>query len=384
VQNKNEVLVISAEASSNLYAQRLLELSASEEAPIHYWGVGNQDMIDLGFEALGRAEDMAVMGFQEVLKHYPFIKGIYNNILEQVDKRQTKVALLMDYAEFNMKLAGELKKRGVKVLFYIAPQIWAWRQGRVKKLKASIEDLLCIFPFEEKFYQEHGVPTNFVGHPLLDEIEDKFFDLQERNIYRMQLGLTENQRVLALMPGSRKSEISLNFRTQLDTAKLLKKQDPSVAVVVLAAPGMNLDLLKEYVRSDDPEFLFIQDRPFRMLSVCDFALVSSGTATLVTGLMKKPMVVMYKMKPVSAWLAKKLVSKNNPYFAMVNLIFGKELMPEFFQEKANPKDLAKSISASWFDSSVYQNTLEELEKLPALLGKKGATKRVLDVLREKL
>ena len=121
-----------------------------------------------------------------------------------------------------------------------------------------------------------------------------------------------------------------------------------------------------------------------MLSVCDFALVSSGTATLVTGLMKKPMVVMYKMKPVSAWLAKKLVSKNNPYFAMVNLIFGKELMPEFFQEKANPKDLAKSISASWFDSSVYQNTLEELEKLPALLGKKGATKRVLDVLREKL
>ncbi|MEC9281102.1 MAG: lipid-A-disaccharide synthase, partial [Bdellovibrionota bacterium] len=119
MQNNNEVLIISAEASSNLYAQRLLELSASEEANIHYWGVGNQDMIDLGFEALGRAEDMAVMGFQEVLKHYPFIKGIYNNILEQVDKRQTKVALLMDYAEFNMKLAGDLKKRGVKVLFYI-------------------------------------------------------------------------------------------------------------------------------------------------------------------------------------------------------------------------------------------------------------------------
>lgn len=384
MQNNNEVLIISAEASSNLYAQRLLELSASEEANIHYWGVGNQDMIDLGFEALGRAEDMAVMGFQEVLKHYPFIKGIYNNILEQVDKRQTKVALLMDYAEFNMKLAGDLKKRGVKVLFYIAPQIWAWRQGRVKKLKESIEDLLCIFPFEEKFYQDHSVPTSFVGHPLLDEIEEKYFDLDEIKLYRMQLGIEENQRVLALMPGSRKSEIALNFRTQLDTAKLLKEKDPNVAVVVLAAPGMKLDLLKEYVKSDDPEFLFIQDRPFRMLSVCDFALVSSGTATLVTGLMKKPMVVMYKMKPVSAWLAKKLVSKNNPYFAMVNLIFGKELMPEFFQEEANPNQLAQAIKESWYEEAVYRNTLSELERLPSLLGKKGATKRVLEVLREKL
>lgn len=384
MQNSSEVLIISAEASSNLYAQRLLELSASEETKIHYWGVGNQDMIDLGFEAVGRAEDMAVMGFQEVLKHYPFIKGIYNQILDQVDQRQTKVALLMDYAEFNMKLAGDLKKRGVKVLFYIAPQIWAWRQGRVKKLKANIDDLLCIFPFEEKFYQDHGVPTSFVGHPLLDEIEEKFFDDDERKLYRMQLGLQENQKVLALMPGSRRSEISLNFRTQLDTAKLLKSQYPSLAVVVLAAPGMNLDLLKEYVLSGDPEFLFIQDRPFRMLSVCDFALVSSGTATLVTGLMKKPMLVMYKMKPLSAWLAKKLVSKNNPYFAMINLIFGKELMPEFFQEQANPQQLAKSIREQWFDSTVYENTLKELEKLPSLLGKKGATKRVLDILREKL
>lgn len=376
----SKVLIVSAEPSSNLYAERIMEECTSRKLSIDFWGIGNQKMEDYGLTRFGKSEEMAVMGFQEVLKHYKDIKAVYNEILEEAKKGETKVAILMDYAEFNLKLSKDLHQLGVKVVFYIAPQIWAWRQGRVKQVREFVDELLCIFPFEESFYKKHGVKTQFVGHPLLDEIKESQLDLSQRELKRSKKGIEPGAPVLGLLPGSRKSELSLNFRAQLDTAKILKDSHPNLVVVVLAAPGMDQDLIRSYIELDDPEIIVLQDEPFEMLQVVDFALVASGTATLVTGLMQVPMLVMYKMKPVSAFLAKLLVSKNNPFFAMINLIFGKEFVPERFQNDANPKAMARLIEEKWFDDVTYQATKEEIKELPKLLGSKGATNRVVDHL----
>lgn len=377
----SRVLLISAEPSSNLYAERLMEEANRDSLSIDFWGVGNRRMEELGMTRLGKAEEMAVMGFQEVVKHYSFIKKVFNQVLDEVDKGGTKVALLLDYAEFNMKLAGELKKRNIKVLFYIAPQIWAWRRGRVKQVRANIEELLCIFPFEEKFYKDHNVNTEFVGHPLLDEIKDSYFSADSKFIKKQKMGYQASDQILGIMPGSRKSELALNFRCQIEAAKIVKEAHPQIQIVVLVAPVLDLDLVKSYFELGDPEIKLIQEEPFEMLQTIDFAIVASGTATLVTGLMRVPMVVMYKMKPFSAWLAKKLVSKSNPFFAMINLIFGKEVMPERFQEEASPAALAKLVEENWLDPDKYQENLNQLTQLPSLLGSKGATHRVLERLK---
>lgn len=377
---QSKVLIVSAEPSSNLYAERIMEETNLRKLELDFWGIGNQKMESYGLTRLGKSEEMAVMGFQEVLKHYKDIKAVYNTVIEEVKASDTKVAILMDYAEFNLKLSKDLHELGVKVVFYIAPQIWAWRQGRVKQVKEFVDELLCIFPFEEKFYKKHNVNTNFVGHPLLDEIKDSHLDLEQKKTKRSKMGFFETDKVLGLMPGSRKSELSLNFRSQLDTAKILKGKYPNLNLVVLAAPSMDQELIKSYILGDDPDILILQDEPFEMLQVVDFALVASGTATLVTGLMQVPMLVMYKMKPVSAFLAKLLVSKNNPFFAMINLIYGKEFVPERFQGDASPKKMAKLIEKKWFDEKTYEETKVGLKELPSLLGSKGATKRVVDRL----
>jgi lipid-A-disaccharide synthase len=383
-QANNSILVVSAEPSSNLYAQRMMEEVKSRGLDINFWGIGNQKMLDLGLDAVGRAEDMAVMGLVEVLKHYKDIKKIYNRVLERVDQEKPKVAILMDYAEFNLKLAKDLHKRNVKVVFYIAPQIWAWRRGRVKQVKQFVDRLLCIFPFEEKFYNENNVQTEFVGHPLLDELSEDLLDQDAKKTKKQKLGIHADSKVLAIMPGSRRSEIEMNLRTQIDAAKLLKQNHPEVELVLLVAPNLQMDYLRSFLKDDDPQILMLQDGPFKMLQAADFALVASGTATLVTGLMQVPMLVMYKMKPLTAFLMKKLISKNNPFFAMINLIFGKEVVPERFQEEAEAEKLAALLQERFLNTEEYQKTKDELAKLPSLLGDKGATKRLVDHLESYL
>lgn len=382
--NSNSILVVSAEPSSNLYAQRMMEESNTRGLSVNFWGIGNQKMVDLGLDAVGRAEDMAVMGLVEVLKHYKDIKKIYNQVLERVDQEKPKVAILMDYAEFNLKLAKDLHQRNVKVVFYIAPQIWAWRRGRVKQVREYVDRLLCIFPFEEKFYQENDVSTEFVGHPLLDELSEELLDQETRKTKKQKLGFHADSKVLGIMPGSRKSEIEMNLRSQIDAAKTLKKNNPEVELLLLVAPNLQMDYLRSFLRDDDPQILMIQDEPFKMLQAVDFALVASGTATLVTGLMQVPMLVMYKMKPMTAFLMKKLISKNNPFFAMINLIFAREVVPERFQEEADAEKLAKLLEQRFLDKNVFEKTKSELKELPSLLGNKGATKRLVDHLESYL
>ncbi|MFK8138668.1 MAG: lipid-A-disaccharide synthase [Bdellovibrionales bacterium] len=382
-ETKAQILIVSAEPSSNLYAERLMESFSERKIKVDFFGIGNQKMVDLGLDAQGRAEDMAVMGLVEVLKHYKDIKKVYNQILIEAKNRKPAVAVLMDYAEFNLKLAGDLHKIGVKVVFYISPQIWAWRSSRVKKINKTVDRMLCIFPFEESFYKKHSMKTEFVGHPLLAEISADLVDPKVIDLQKKRRGIG-GKKVLGIMPGSRRSEIELNLATQLEAAKLVKQKYSDVVLMLLVAPGLDLDEVRAKVPEDYPEYMIVQDEPKKMISLIDFALTASGTATLMTGLLQKPMVVMYKMKSLTAFIARRLISDSNPFFAMINLIFEKELMPERFQEAANPKALAQLIEENFLDTEKYMSLKSELELLPDKLGQGNATDSVVKILKEYL
>ena len=372
---QNSVLIIAAEASSSLYAQRLLELWKLESFEVETFGIGSRAMEKLGFECLGRSEEMAVVGLQEVLKHLPLIRQVYKKLLVEADKRKPKFALLLDYPDFNLRLAKDLKKRGITVIYYISPQLWAWRTGRVKTIKKVVDRMLVLFPFEETFYLEHQVPVSFVGHPLLDELP------QTNSAHeRERFGISKDEIVLGLMPGSRRSEIGHHLDVQLQTAARLVSRNPKIRPILLVAPTLERDELRVKLAHLSFTVQIVKEDPLDMIGMADVILCASGTATLMVGLMEKPMVIMYKMTTLTGWVAKLLVTKT-PFFGMVNLIMGRRAVPEFFQEQANPERMALEIEKMIADPVEYKKIQADLREMKVKLGARGATARVAEVLK---
>lgn len=379
--HRPRIMIVAAEASSALYAQRLLEHWQAEGFSVEAFGIGSRDMEKLGFEILGRSEELAVVGVQEVLAHWPLIKQTFYKLVEAAEQRRPQVILLLDYPDFNLRLAKKLKALKIPIVYYISPQIWAWRQGRVKIMKKWIDKVLVLFPFEKKFYQEHGVPCEFVGHPLLDELQDEFLDPKLSRSRREKYGLRSEDPVVALMPGSRRSELKHHLNSQLQVAERLYQAHPNRQFVLIVAPTF----AKEEMQGLLPNLRFplqlVQGNSFEMLSLCDVVLTASGTATLIVGLMEKPMVIMYKMNALTAFIAKRVVTKT-PFFGMINLILNERVVPELFQEQASVENLTLELEKLLEDSALARATKDKLRLAKKALGDKGATQRVAQSLKE--
>ena len=378
---KKSILVVAAEASSGLYLQRLMEHWNSQGESMEVFGVGPKNLSTMGFQHVATAEEMAVVGVVEVIKHFKKIKACYYELLEKAKKNKPQVALLMDYPDFNLRLAKDLKKLGIPVVYYISPQVWAWRTSRVHKIKQVVDRMLVILPFEEDFYKSYQVPSEFVGHPLLDEL--KYHELSEQDLIRQRqrYGIKADEVVVGLMPGSRQSEIAHHLDVQLQAAKILLNKNPKLKIALLVAPSFDKEYFQNLLQSFDESIILIKDDPFRMIQVVDFMITASGTATLMVGLMKKPMVVMYRMKALSAWLAKRLV-KSTKHFGLINLVCDERVVPELFQEQASPQNIATEIQ-KMIDQPGYKNQIiGKLESARANLKKSGATVRLAEVLKE--
>ncbi|MBL7687521.1 MAG: lipid-A-disaccharide synthase [Bdellovibrionaceae bacterium] len=371
----SRVLIVAGEASSSLYAQRLIEHWQREGRTVETFGIGSRSMESLGFRCLGRSEEMAVVGLMEVIRHFPLIRRVYHSLLEECDRAKPDVALLLDYPDFNLRLAKDLKKRGIKVVYYISPQVWAWRRGRVKLIKKVVDEMLVLFPFEETFYREHGVKSAFVGHPLLDELDHLSKDVE---LSRQRFGLKKDELVLGLMPGSRESELKNHLQEQLAAAELLTRRYPKVRAVLLCAPTIERERLQKEASEISTPIQIIKSEPFEMIGVCDFLLVASGTATLMVGLLEKPMVIMYRMSAITAWFAKRLV-KHTRFFGMVNLVMDREVARELFQEEASAAGMATELE-KFVDDEARRAKTVELKELKARLGSQGATERVATAL----
>lgn len=376
-----EILIVAAEASSSLYAQRLLQHWKSQGRPVKAFGIGSRDMEALGFEILGRSEDLAVVGIQEVMAHWGDIKGAFHRLVEAAKVRKPKVALLLDYPDFNLRLAKKLKALGVKVVYYISPQVWAWRQGRVKLIRKVVDKMLVVFPFETEFYERNQVPVEFVGHPLLDEINGDLTDEKARATARAKYGIGPNDILLGLMPGSRYSELKHHLELQLACAKELVIDDPNLKIALFVAPTFSKEQIKSRLPQLDFPLILIQDEPFQMISLADVVLCASGTATLMVGLMDRPMVIMYRMNGLSAFLAKAFV-KSTPHFGLINLVLGERVVPELFQEQASLPELVRHLKPLLKDAQARGEIAKKLDAAKTRLGRRGATLRVAKALED--
>jgi lipid-A-disaccharide synthase len=374
-----QVLIVAAEASSALFAQRLLQYWKKNNTSVSAFGVGSQAMEELGFERFGKAEEMAVVGAAEIIEHYAELKKVFNNLVEQAEIRKPAVAIVMDYPDFNLMLAKKLKALGIPVIYYISPQVWAWRKGRVKKIKKFCEKILVLFPFEVPFYQKENVPVEFVGHPLLDELDEKYFSEKHRKQQRNRCGIQDNDIVIGLMPGSRRLEISQHLQLQFKVAEKLYKSYPNIKILLMCAPSVDRDALREKLDDIRLPYILQKDDPAQMIQLCDVILAASGTATLLVGLLEKPMVIMYKMKWLTGIIAKVLV-RGVRFFGIVNLISEREIVPERWQGGANPDELF-NLMKRYLDDSDYKNkVVQDLKLLKSKLGERGATEKVASVV----
>ena len=241
----SSVLLVAAEASSALFAQRLLEHWKKEKQDVQAFGVGSDAMEALGFERLGKSEEMAVVGIAEIIEHFGKLRSIFHALVAEAEKRRPKVAIIMDYPDFNLMLAKKLKAMGIPVVYYITPQVWAWRKGRVHTIKKYCDRVFTLFPFETPFFEKVGVPCQFVGHPLLDELDPKYFDDEYRWQHRRRYGIADDEVVIGLMPGSRRMEIKHHLDLQIEVARRLYKDYQKVRVLLMCAPTVDKEKLQE-------------------------------------------------------------------------------------------------------------------------------------------
>jgi lipid-A-disaccharide synthase len=374
-----KILIVAAEASSCLYAQRLLQHWRKHNISVEAFGIGDAAMEKEGFERIGKAEDLAVVGLSEVISHWSVIKAAFHGCVAAAQERRPQAVLLLDYPGFNLRFAKKMKALGIPVVYYISPQVWAWRQGRVRLIQKIIDKMLVVFPFEVDFYRRHGVAVEFVGHPLLDELDPKHFDPKAREMHRSRYGLTPHDVLLALMPGSRNSELKHHLETQIAAARELHKKFPHLKVALFVAPNFSKEHLQERLTSLDFPLMLIKDEPFAMIDLADVVLCASGTATLMVGLLEKPMLIMYKMNGLTAWIARRFV-KGAKYFGLINLVLDEKVANEVFQEAADAPHLVRELEPLIRNSALRSQMSASLRPAKDRLGSKGATERVAEAL----
>jgi lipid-A-disaccharide synthase len=362
-----EVLVVAGEASGDLHAARLISELRRRVQGIVPFGLGGDEMRAAGLEAVAHSSEISVVGITEVLKVLPRAREIFARLLEEVERRRPALAVLVDFPDFNLRLAKELKSRGVEVVYYISPQVWAWRRGRVKTIARIVDRMLVLFPFEVGFYREHGVDVVHVGHPLVDEVPalPQAWDRGEpAGPYRV-----------ALLPGSRMSEVEALLPTLLEAVRVLAGRLP-VEAHLIKAPTISRDLLEEHVQLSGLPVVIVEEDRFQAIADSHLALCASGTATLEVGLLGTPMVMVYRLASWTYAFAKLLVRL--PNVSLVNLVSERRVVPELIQGEANPERIAAEAERLLTDAAAREEMRAALAELRGRLGEGGASGRAAD------
>ncbi len=348
--------LVAGEASGDTLGAGLIEALRAQAPGAEFVGMAGPKMIAAGCEPWYRAEEIAVMGFFEVLPHLRRILKLRRELIARIEHAQVDAFIGIDAPDFNKPAAAALKRAGIKTVQYVSPQVWAWRQARVVTIREAMDLVLCVLPFEPKFYEAHGVNARFVGHPLADTIPLSV----DKAAARRSLGLPEDTPVLAVLPGSRRSEVSRLAAPFMATAAWLKRERPELSVAVAIASDSTAVLFREAtVGMDLAGAALIPLKAREVMAAADVVLTASGTASLEALLTKRPMVVAYKMVPLTYWLVRRLGVAKLPYFSLPNLLAGRALVPEFVQGDVRPDVLGPAVlgaldgtdlPAGWYDA----------------------------------
>ena len=359
-----EILFVAGEVSGDQHAAGVVRALRAANAPFRLTGVGGDNMRDAGVELLVHASALAHLGFVEPLKHLPQYRRLRRDLRTRMRSGEVALVVLVDYGGFNMKVAAAARAEGVPVLYYITPQVWASRAGRMKDLARTVTRAAVILPFEETLLRDNGIDATFVGHPLMDRIDA----LPTRAEARRTIGVGPTERLLALFPGSRRQEIALHLAPFVATARELQRRDPTLRVVVSAAPHVTIS-------PAECPFPLAHASSLTLLRAADAAMCKSGTTTLEAAVALCPMVVAYRVDRITYTIAKYLITI--PRIGLVNVVAGRDVAPEFVQDALQPIPVANALEPLLnVGSPARAAMLLELERVRSMLGTPGASRRV--------
>lgn len=366
-------MIVAGEASGDSRGAELVAQIKKLSPDTTFSGLGGAQMAKTGVELYADLTKIAVVGFTEVLKHLSEIRALFRLILEKAEEVRPSAVILVDYPGFNLRLAAELKKRNIKVIYYISPQVWAWNAKRIELIKRVVDQMIVFFGFEKDLYARHGYTVECIGHPLVDEVKST----RSSQDFLSDIGLLKTT-TIGLLPGSRAKEVQKIFPVMLSAAKRLQALNPSLQFLVMKAATIDDAMLQGYLRGLDLPITIVSERTYEGINACDLCFVASGTATLETALLQKPMVVVYKTSFLTWALAKCLIKI--PYIGLVNVVAEKKIVPECIQFGATGTNLAREAIRLLSDEHKMSSMQKDLQHVKESLGTSGASQRAAEAI----
>ena len=373
------VMISAGEASGDMHAAKIVKALHVLEPDIEVYGMGSVQLQDTGAHLLIDCSDIAVVGLVEVLVNYRKIMKALNTLRKSLRNNPPDLLVLVDYQEFNFKLAETAKELGIKVLFYVSPQIWAWRQHRVHKIGKVIDMMAVILPFEEQFYLDANVPVRFVGNPLVDKVTP---DKSKETCFE-EYGLNPKKQIVGLFPGSRRSEIKRVLPIQLAAAEQLHKEKPGLQFIIPVARTLNKDIFTPQLSMHNHlNIILVEDLSYNVMQCCDSIIAASGTTTLEISLMGIPYCITYKVAHLSYFVLKQMIKIK--YLGLANIISDKEIVKEFIQYNTRPQDITHEVIRTLDDEDYRETMIEELKMVREKLGKTGGINNMAGLIMEML
>ena len=392
----NTIMIVAGESSGELYGSLLARALKSKRPDLYIIGVGGERMEKAGVELVSSTSD--AFGLLEAVSAYRKVKAVFKKAVDAIGKFMPDVLILIDYPDFNIRLAKIAKRLGIKILYYVSPQVWAWRKGRVKKIAGIVDRMAVILPFEEKIYREAGLNCEFVGHPILEEIESvlqssvgarsssKESSPVSRSLFKTALGLDSDKPLLSLLPGSRPHELNRLLPLMIEIVRQFKS-DPEInsgkncQFCIPLAPNTDESRYGLYLEALKQEGVIIKKgESVSVLAASDMAVVASGTATLQTAFLEVPMVVIYKLSLLTYLLGKLILDVK--YISLVNILSGRGVVTELLQDRANPEYIIKELKKIMFDMNYREGMLNHYRLIKKLFSDKRASKRVAEMVME--
>lgn len=363
----SKLLIVAGEASADHHGAAVVKALKDRGLNPNVWGVGGNSLVSQGADLVATSKELGVVGIFEVIAKWSVITRAFREIVKRAKSNPPDVALLIDYPGFNIRLAKVLKKMGIPVVYYISPQVWAWKPGRIKTLKSCISEMLVVFKFEEEIYKNANVPVRFVGHPLLEQVSENDLPID---------GLSSDKPIVTLMPGSRLQEIRRLMPPIIDAVRRIHQAKPEVQFALPLAPTIDRSSIECYLTNLPFKVTIVENNRTTLIKRSAAAIVCSGTATLDVGLACVPMVIIYKLAPVSYFIGKVLIRPQ--LFGMANVLLEREVVPELLQQDVTGEKISLIILEYLSNNQRASQVISQLSKIKEILGEPGASRKVAD------
>ena len=364
-----KILLVAGEVSGDLHGSHLVEAVQRIDPEVQFFGVGGEGLERKGMKLLYRAQSLSVVGITEVLVKLGTIFKTLRGLKASLEREKPDLVILIDFPEFNLRLARIAHRRGIPILYYISPQVWAWRPNRVKLIARLVRKMIVFFSFEVPLYEAAGVDVEWVGHPLLDMVKPTL----PREMAFQQFGLDPKRRTIALLPGSRSQEIERHLPSLLASAHLLQKEIPDLQFIIPLAPGIPEPILSSCMKHISVPVKVVEGFTYDAMNLSELLIAASGTVTLEGAILRKPMIIIYKVSLPSYWVGRALIRLD--HIGLVNLVAEKEIAPELIQKDANPQRIADEALRILRDPILSRKMTEAMGEVRQKLGEPGAAQR---------